>query len=282
MPPRRSCFELGMPAVEMPLPFNATTAFLLRGQALQGAHGKFTFNATTAFLPSLAFRLAREFLELHFQCHHGVPALIQKERELKERGSLSMLPRRSCRRRAAREFAEDGFTFNATTAFLDHPHPSHHRGQARSLSMPPRRSWRDLHRSRGGDIKFTFNATTAFLPIIPQDEELLSSPGKDLERDKDSWVRTSVGFDGYLTPFRSIRPLGVRGSLFRSPDHSHAMHPRRAIFLAQHRSKARRSVSLQRVIRSPFRGPPIGGFSMGIRGRFLSGVNAGIRPAPAD
>jgi len=110
----------------------------------------------------------------------------------------------------------------------------------------------------------------------------LSSPGKDLERDKDSWVRTSVGFDGYLTPFQSIRPLGVRGSLFRSPDHSHAMHPRRAIFLAQHRSKARRSVSLQRVIRSPFRGPPIGGFSMGIRGRFLSGVNAGIRPAPAD
>jgi hypothetical protein len=173
-----------------------------------------------------------------------------------------MPPRRSCFAKWPPSERRSKPCFNATTAFL----------------LPV--GWR-----RAGSTRFGFNATTAFLLLalfIPQDEELLSSPGKDLERDKDSWVRTSVGFDGYLTPFRSIRPLGVRGSLFRSPDHSHAMHPRRAIFLAQHRSKARRSVSLQRVIRSPFRGPPIGGFSMGIRARFLSGVNAGIRSAPAD
>ena len=202
-----------------------------------------------------------------FQCHHGVPA--------------------SCAPRSGSPEALMGF--NATTAFLlparrppaprSDPrvsmpprrscflevHADDH--QLVEVSMPPRRSCFDVRREIAGMAsRVSMPPRRSCFPIIPQGGGLLSSPGRDIEGDGDRWVRTSVGFDGSFAPSPSIPPSEVRGSLFRTLDHLPVPQPRRVVFLKTNGSKSESSVAPRCVIGFLFRGPPIAGFPMGVRG----------------
>ena len=180
-----------------------------------------------------------------FQCHHGVPAS-----------------------RAARASGEIWMRFQchhgvpASTTFHRSPYCLFF------VSMPPRRSCflKDAHNYIVLTALVSMPPRRSCFPIIPQGGGLLSSPGRDIEGDGDRWVRTSVGFDGSFAPSPSIPPSEVRGSLFRTLDHLPIPQPRRVVFLKTNGSKSESSVAPRCVIGFLFRGPPIAGFPMGVRG----------------
>ncbi len=142
MPPRRSCFPqvigVGLLAV---LPFNATTAFLLRGLLRPPNPGGTQFQCHHGVPASFLNRQVLVRRSPRFQCHHGVPASFKRS-----------------------QLADRAFwDFNATTAFLLPWSPPPPPSWGCGISMPPRRSCFAEGASSMVSPLMNFNATTAFL-----------------------------------------------------------------------------------------------------------------------